>query len=197
MAPGSDQSDAEPSKDQEENADTSPRRSTRRSRQPTDRYEPPEEAPTRKRKPKPKQYVNDGGNCIDTSGSDADGSEGNLDDARPSKKRPRVKVESSIEDRTCPHCQKHFTVKMGCDYHIKNFVCRPHLRPGGPAQKGKRKKTKGSPKSAVTYKRIRGSLDERTCSKCNRVFTSILGMNYHIGTFGGFCSLYIDRYRLV
>jgi hypothetical protein len=98
---------------------------------------------------------------------------------RPSRASLAERKNAPVLDLTCPHCQKDFTVKPGLDYHIENFVCRPTLRPGGPVLKGKRK-TAGT--KAQTYKKIRGKLEKRTCPKCKRVFTSILGLNYHRGT---------------
>jgi hypothetical protein len=90
----------------------------------------------------------------------------------------------SEADLTCPHCQKVFISKLGLDYHVNNFVCRSTLRPGGPVVKGKRKKSvsSGGGTKDQTYKKIRGKLVDRTCLKCNRVFTSALGLNYHRGT---------------
>jgi hypothetical protein len=141
-------------------------------------------SPQAKRKPPLKMK---GGRKSRAFDSDDDGSSGD-DEISPPVKRKRgrpsraslaERKNAPVLDLTCPHCQKDFTVKPGLDYHIENFVCRPTLRPGGPVLKGKRK-TAGT--KAQTYKKIRGKLEKRTCPKCKRVFTSILGLNYHRGT---------------
>jgi hypothetical protein len=141
-------------------------------------------SPPAKRKPPLKIK---GGRKSRAFDSDDDGSSGD-DEISPPVKRKRgrpsraslaERKNAPVLDLTCPHCQKDFTVKPGLDYHIENFVCRPTLRPGGPVLKGKRK-TAGT--KAQTYKKIRGKLEKRTCPKCKRVFTSILGLNYHRGT---------------
>jgi hypothetical protein len=101
----------------------------------------------------------------------------------------------------CQYCNRKFQGKAGLRYHIDFFVCRPNDRPGGPVRKGKRKvvttgtastaadddadaANTGSSRRHSKYKRIRGSLDDRTCGNCSRVFTSVLGLQYHIGECG-------------
>jgi hypothetical protein len=96
-------------------------------------------------------------------------------------------------DFECQYCNRKFQGKAGLRYHVDFFVCRPNQRPGGPVRKGKRKMVAATAKSTAAdattggssshskYKRIRGSLDDRTCDNCSRVFTSVLGLQYHIG----------------
>lgn len=101
------------------------------------------------------------------------------------------------EDYKCPHCSKGIGSQFGLKYHIDNFVCRKdQAHPSeeriskidedrksksgkGPNRKSgegrKRKAAKPRPK-----KRVRGKDEDRTCSNCHRVFTSILGCNYHV-----------------
>jgi hypothetical protein len=198
---------------QEDNTETStsnsPRRTTRRTRQRTQLYRPPE-SPPKKRKRKIKaedeekvkvmkkhkeKYKEEASEADDSDkgGNDSDGDDDEDEDSIPSppvkRKRSSLAKNLTEADLTCPHCQKLFTVKPGLDYHVDNFVCRPTLRPGGPVVKGKRKKaassTGGTSSSTKnqSYKRIRGKLEDRTCPKCKRVFTSVLGFSYHRGTY--------------
>ena len=65
--------------------------------------------------------------------------------------------------------------------------------PEGLAKKTKQKKAlaavkKGRPRSTsnppdTSNKRFRGSLEERTCPLCKKVFTSALGRDYHVSEF--------------
>lgn len=95
------------------------------------------------------------------------------------EERPTIPTNNVQSAHTCPHCQKHFTVEYGLRYHVDNYVCRPDERPGGPKKKGRRKREDNNNNSK--YKRLRGSLEDRTCPKCNRVFTSTIGLDYHLG----------------
>jgi len=99
---------------------------------------------------------------------------------RKRRRRRRTANDGDNDDDDelkCPHCDRTFTVLQGLNYHVKQFVCRPDLRPGGPVPKGRRKKQESSGKS---FKRVRGSLQDRTCPNCQRVFTSVLGRDYHV-----------------
>jgi hypothetical protein len=199
-------SDVESKKPQAETAapkNETPRRTTRRTRQRTQLYQPGEgESPPKKRKRKTKveeevkviKKEKEKEEKVDDSDKDGNDSSEDDDDDRvlssPSKRKggrkPRYSLLSEA-DLTCAHCQKVFTVKPGLDYHVENFVCRPTLRPGGPVVKGKRKKAAssgggGSTKCPKSFNRIRGKLEDRTCPKCKRVFTSVLGLSYHVGT---------------
>jgi hypothetical protein len=75
------------------------------------------------------------------------------------------------------------------DYHVHNFVCRPDSRPGGPLPKGRRAKSEDDNIGNVRkkYNRFRGAEGDRTCPNCKRVFTSVLGLNYHKGETLAFC----------
>ncbi|KAL7558781.1 hypothetical protein ACA910_018285 [Epithemia clementina (nom. ined.)] len=101
--------------------------------------------------------------------------------------------ESAKMDLACPHCSKIFQYSKGLSYHVDNYVCRQNDRPGGPKIKGKRKE---APKKEADddgsddggenspprkkFNRLRGKLEHRTCQRCRRVFTSVLGLNYHL-----------------
>jgi hypothetical protein len=92
------------------------------------------------------------------------------------KKRPRDDSTSKI----CTFCSREFTTPDGLTYHVQNYVCRPTERPGGLLTKGRPKATQVQGKKH--YKLIRGSLADRTCQNCDKVFTSIFGLQYHTGT---------------
>jgi hypothetical protein len=100
------------------------------------------------------------------------------DDDTGGVKAPLESDALSPNERQCPHCSQAFSTFPGLKYHVDKFVCRPELRPNGPVVKGRRRKA-DSAAGGSTYKRIRGSLSDRTCPKCRRVFTSALGMQYH------------------
>jgi hypothetical protein len=175
-----------------ETSTSGPRRTTRRTRQRTQLYQPGEGASPpkkRKRKIKVKDEVKEKEKeeASEADDSDADDDEDSIPSPPVKRKRSSLAKNLSEADLTCPHCQKIFTVKPGLDYHVDNFVCRPTLRPGGPVVKGKRKKAVSSTAGGgsakdQSYKRIRGKLEDRTCPKCKRIFTSILGFTYHRGT---------------
>jgi hypothetical protein len=138
---------------------------------------------------KEREEVNDSdkGDGNDSSGDDDEDSIRSPHFKEKGDRKPRASLARNLSeaDLTCAHCQKVFTVKPGLDYHVENFVCQPTLRPGGPVVKGKRKKSVpsgGGGTKSPTYARIRGKLDARICPKCKRVFTSILGLSYHVGT---------------
>jgi hypothetical protein len=109
--------------------------------------------------------------------SDEDGSsvaESSAADHRRKRKHAKKSVDPG--DLQCPHCKKQLKNPNGLQYHLDNFVCRPDLRSPMQGQKGKRK----SEKTDSGYRKIRGELEDRTCPLCKRVFTSILGRNYHV-----------------
>lgn len=106
----------------------------------------------------------------------------NIDKISPFKRRRAIAPSLSVvnqhsEDLRCPHCHKAFKIASGCRYHVDNYVCRQELRPGGPVKRGKRK---ASDNKKSDYKKIRGRLADRICPKCERVFTSTLGLKYHV-----------------
>ncbi|VEU41273.1 unnamed protein product [Pseudo-nitzschia multistriata] len=78
----------------------------------------------------------------------------------------------------CPHCEKAFKNLNGLKYHIDKMVCRGE---DGSRRKQPRRK---SPRATATTKsksaKFRGTVEERTCPHCNRLFTSALGARYHI-----------------
>lgn len=88
---------------------------------------------------------------------------------------------SASKQLECEFCQKNFSIQSGLDYHVNKFVCRPELKPvGAPRKGGKRKQSEA--KGLKKYKKIRGALADRTCPRCKRVFTSVIGCKYHTGT---------------
>ena len=108
------------------------------------------------------------------------------------KKTKKGKASVNVVECTCPHCGKVCTTKFGLKYHLDHYVCRieqctdPELiaksrRRRGPSQNppsptdgtDDNKKTKKS-------KKERGKLEDRTCTTCGRVFTSVLGARYHM-----------------
>lgn len=102
------------------------------------------------------------------------------DEGSPGMKgRADEQASSTVAGHTCPHCHKEFTSAGGLNYHTKSFVCRPNLRPGGPVKKGRQKVT-GSRKKKSKYPLIRGPVQKRKCPKCERVFTSVGGLEYHL-----------------
>lgn len=110
------------------------------------------------------------------SNSDVDG--GNSDDESRSVKKPEKKDRhrrGPEEERTCPHCSKVIVSKLGLKYHLDKFVCRRDLV---PAKAGTTPRKRG--KSTGGKSRERGLEHDRTCPNCNRVFTSVLGCNYHM-----------------
>jgi hypothetical protein len=109
--------------------------------------------------------------------------EESISDAIEDEERPRKRRKPRDDgDLACPHCRKVLSSALGLQYHVEQFVCRPALRPGGPVIRGRRKTTgEGASKQ---YPKIRGKqVADRTCPQCQRVFTSVHGMQYHRGTW--------------
>ncbi len=73
-------------------------------------------------------------------------------------------------------------------YDQDNFVCRK-LQSDDPQDAADSKRKRGKAKKASLVgspsKRFRGALEDRTCPQCNRVFTSQLGLAYHVSEFCG------------
>ncbi|CAJ1949648.1 unnamed protein product [Cylindrotheca closterium] len=105
---------------------------------------------------------------------DDDEEEGDV--AQPKKKRKTGKGKHK-----CPHCEKEFSSEGGLKYHIDQCTDPKIL-----AKANKKKRTRGKTKTRGTdtpksySKRFRGKLEDRRCPDCDRVFTSTLGLNYHI-----------------
>ena len=112
---------------------------------------------------------NDSNSNVDEDDSDDE----SLSDKKSKKKD--LYRRGPEKERTCPHCLKVIVSKLGLKYHLDNFVCRKDLV---PAKAGTTPRKRG--KSASGKIRQRGLEHERTCQNCNRVFTSILGCNYHM-----------------
>jgi hypothetical protein len=131
----------------------------------------------------------------DQSGDNDTEYNNNDEDEEPRRKRHRTnrsEVVSNDNDGqpVCPNCQKKFGSSLGLQYHIDQFVCQPALRPGGPIKRLGRRKIERLDDDGLkvtlptkTYKKIRGNINDRTCPQCQRVFTSVAGMQYHQGTF--------------
>jgi hypothetical protein len=120
--------------------------------------------------------------------SESDDQYDNADLPLQKKRRRKKSSDGDNNDNSqweCQHCHKRFTSAPGLQYHLDQYVCRPTLRPGGPIIRGRRKKRPNDElevnASAKVYQRIRGSIHDRTCPQCHRVFTSVAGMQYHSG----------------
>ena len=100
---------------------------------------------------------------------------------RKRRRRRETRDKDTTGDTECPHCHKKLSSALGYQYHVDQFVCRPTLRPGGPPQsRGRRRKSVSEQQQH--YPRIRGkNVEDRTCPLCQRVFTSVTGMQYHRG----------------
>lgn len=86
------------------------------------------------------------------------------------------------ESLACPDCGKVFRVVNGLQYHVKNKVC--HNKKTRRRKHTTEEGSDGGDEIVVPpkkQKRNRGTEDERTCPHCKRVFTSILGKDYHVG----------------
>lgn len=114
-----------------------------------------------------------------------------------------------VQERTCLHCNKVFSTKDGMKYHVGTFqsskkssrllsarVSRSTMLPfldhfvcridecSDPVLVEKATQKRGRGKSSDSNsKRFRGTLEERTCPNCGRVFTSAHGMQYHSSKF--------------
>ena len=60
----------------------------------------------------------------------------------------------------------------GAKYHVEHYVCRPTEQPP--------KQPRGESSSS---RRARGAVDDRTCPNCQRIFTSVHGLAYHVGKY--------------
>ena len=79
--------------------------------------------------------------------------------------------------KKCPHCEQTFGTIAGAKYHIDHLVCQP-------AERLPRKKRS---KSETRKPKVRGTLSDRTCTNCQRVFTSVNGLAYHRGKCKSTC----------
>jgi C2H2-type zinc finger len=98
----------------------------------------------------------------------------------------------SATSKVCPHCNKQFSTSSRLRYHWEKRVCRKEgeasadqsknrpVSPPAAAAKKKKKKKSGSKKRKSKAK-FRGNQEDRTCPRCKRVFTSLLGFQYHRG----------------
>jgi hypothetical protein len=118
----------------------------------------------------------------DENHQDNNDQEANVDNKHPPR-RKRGKNKAGrhkyvpIEFR-CPSCQKDFSTLHGLEYHVNKQVCQRAMRDGA-APKAKFKRPAASQASGKNWKQFRGDEEDRTCSKCKRVFTSVLGKDYH------------------
>ena len=92
--------------------------------------------------------------------------------------RPKKKAKSGKNyNEKCEHCGKAFKNEYGLKYHLENNVCREDVPKKKKLSTGKRKKSDASGKA---FPRIRGKEEDRTCPRCSKKFTSILGCQYHV-----------------
>jgi len=92
--------------------------------------------------------------------------------ATSTEAREVSKVDEKQSKHVCPHCQKSFVAALGLKYHVKNNVCRPELR----TDKSTSSAISQGPKKTKKKKKSDGKY---TCSLCQRVFTTDLGLSYH------------------
>lgn len=97
--------------------------------------------------------------------------------AKPSPKRSRTTTQEADTDNACPHCHKVFQSRLGLKYHVKNKVCQRDESVQPVRRRGKAKA------NVSGKKRTRGKLEDRTCPNCKFVFTSVLGLQYHLSKF--------------
>lgn len=109
-------------------------------------------------------------------------------DAKSSRRRaPNPKRDKQA---ICPHCHKEFSSAEGLNYHLARWVCRKADCPD-PAivEQGNRKRGRGKAYSTSggsakkKWEKFRGPEEERICPRCKRVFTSILGLQYHLSKY--------------
>jgi NMD protein affecting ribosome stability and mRNA decay len=109
----------------------------------------------------------------------------------------------AASSKVCSHCNKKFSTPSRLRYHLEKRVCRKGEEPvstsaavssaaeavdesstetaAADPPPAKKKKTRGKGKKEKP-KTCRGNVNERTCPRCKRVFTSLLGFQYHRGT---------------
>jgi hypothetical protein len=75
-------------------------------------------------------------------------------------------------------------------YHLARWVCRkddcpdPRIVEQANRKRGRGKKYSPDGISAQKkWKKFRGPEEDRICPHCSRVFTSILGMQYHVSKY--------------
>lgn len=206
----------------------------RRSMEPESIKEPEMPKPaSRKRRSSPtkskpvaqgtKQIVIESDSEDDDYKNDAAASSGDESYSSQRASKPRAKKKSSrsskevpgrgpLAQRTCPHCNKIMSTRLGLQYHVgmcniwraakvlrlklvthitrfrfaDNWVCRIEqcTDPDVLARsKRKRGKSRKGALDGPASKRFRGPLETRTCPHCKREFTSVLGRDYHVGKF--------------
>ncbi|CAB9524669.1 expressed unknown protein [Seminavis robusta] len=89
------------------------------------------------------------------------------------------KEDAGGDNLKCRHCQKKFANRRGLSYHLDKKVCQTDSSEKKPKAKSKKRPSSANTASAKKSKRFRGQKDDRTCPKCKRVFTSVLGKDYH------------------
>ena len=128
------------------------------------------------------KYV-DASNTDDDIFADADENVDSDSDVEITLEEEPKDGEEKKQTFNCLHCEKPFTTPNGLQYHIDNYVCRNE---DGTPKPYERKKGRGKARArSSTQKKdgskFRGTKEERTCPHCNRMFTSISGMEYHVG----------------
>ena len=116
--------------------------------------------------------------------------------------REKTRYRGSLEDRTCSNCKQVFTSALGLKYHVGKYAAAlaalPHVcilthylffssyYKSDHKVCVAREKSDTMPMSSKVTRgktRGRGSRKDRTCSHCKRVFTSTLGLKYHVGKY--------------
>jgi hypothetical protein len=121
---------------------------------------------------------------------DDDDDDDDLKQSSPKKRGRKPKIKMSIDDIVCPHCKKEFSSLAGLNYHLARWVCRKEECPDAAiVEQSNRKRGRGKAHSTdgdrdkKKSKKFRGPVDERTCLQCNRVFTSVFGLEYHVSKY--------------
>ncbi|KAL3912184.1 MAG: hypothetical protein SGILL_006984 [Bacillariaceae sp.] len=130
----------------------------------------------------------------ESSDDDDDEYSDTMDDGRLPAKKQSKKSRSKENPASCDHCGKEFTTVGGLKYHVDKRVCRIKTESNAPAARDakakpkKRKRAKSEtpaeneePGAKKTkWKRFRGPEEKRKCERCGRIFTSSLGLKYHL-----------------
>ena len=75
--------------------------------------------------------------------------------------------------------QLFLILRLPLSLYADHYVCRIDDCPD-PTIVAKSKRKRGQGKAKKKQKRFRGDEKDRTCPDCKRVFTSALGMKYHV-----------------
>lgn len=106
----------------------------------------------------------------------------------PSQQDKGVQVDEE-GNPFCPHCMIAFATIEEAQDHVQQSVCRPlaieakEKAPKSPKRTTSSRKRKRAKGSTSAKKKSRGAEEDRTCPTCNRIFTSVPGLQYHVSKF--------------